>query len=225
MSEKDEYFHEFSKAAKPLADFLKEQLSMTDAKWWKNKVVPHVLDSRSKQNLQYQKLELLDTHLLLTIYFNNMEEIGMNNRLTPQEQQLIKNYICECHSIRNKYAHQKWDLESPAEDLAREYDTLYRVCKSVHASKEFLNELAECRAYYLEKAYGVSTAEKKTPETVEKNEITITVETEQTVETSVPAAAPYCTMMPQIPVAPVYFMGMQPGMMYGMMMNSFDMRR
>lgn len=220
------------KIGTPLAKFLEEHLSMTDVNWWNNKVLSSFPEKEINKirNLKCRDIYKLDTAALLTIFNRNLNQFVS---LTKLEFYTLRNYINECQTIRVRYMHLSEAEEISDEDIARDFDTMYRLCKEIKADKTLLDDIAECRDEFILKAYMPQFAEEKEKTSEEKKEVNemnigetdvsepVTISPEQG-STVVPTFMP---MMPQISAAPVYFMGMQPGMMYGMMMNSFDMRR
>ena len=203
--------------AKPLADFLEEYLSMTDTKWWNRKVRPSFKDVRKIDNLKLRNLHKLNTCALLTIFSRNLELLAELARLHKHE---VKNYVSECQTIRVRYAHPASDFEASDEELGRDFDTLYRLCKMIHAPKNILENLNECRKHFILKSF----APQEETKPVEAAEESVSAAKEITAPaTDGIMNQGFFPIMQPIPT-PVVMMNVNPAMMYGMMYNNFGVR-
>lgn len=205
------------KLAKPLANFLEEYLSMTDTKWWNNKVKPCFKDEWKIDNLRSRDLHKLDTCALLTIFFKNLKLL---TELAGLDFYTVKNYIRESRTIRAKYMHSPSDFEASDEDLAWDFNTLYCFCKVINAEKKLLEELDECRKYYILKAIAPQEETKPVEAAAEQPAAPAEVPAPETEEVTNSGFFPFMQPIP----TPVVMMNVSPAMMYGMMYNNFGMR-
>lgn len=140
-----------NRAAKPLADFLGENLPEVDEDWW-NYLVLNSLPDYAKRNVDPENGSLydLDIAALLKVFDANWSSLSSVKKLNY----VLRNYIKEMQSIRNDWAHQTLD-GIPDEKIERHLSTLYLLCKEINADEAFLSEINDARTIILSKALGV----------------------------------------------------------------------
>ncbi|HJJ30217.1 MAG TPA: Swt1 family HEPN domain-containing protein, partial [Methanocorpusculum sp.] len=140
-----------NRSAKPLADFLGEYLPEVDEDWW-NYLVLNSLSDFARRNVGSDNGSLydLDIATLLKVFDANWHSLSSVIKL----DYVLRNYIKEMQSIRNKWAHQTLD-GIPDEIIERHLSTLYLLCKEINADEAFLSEINDARNLLLSKQFGV----------------------------------------------------------------------
>lgn len=219
MNDKYDISWAIVKTAKPLADFLEEYLSQTDTNWWHNKVVSSFKEIWKIDNLKYRNLHKLDTAALLSIFFRNLILL---KELAGFNYYKMKNYVTECQTIRVQYMHIASDFEAADDDVARDFDTLYRLCKSIKADRDFLEYLESGRNYFALKA--ITSRDSRTVDSDNNDQVTPMEEMEnpEEVGTSVYTVNPTMQMIHS--TSSMIVTGAAPLMMNDAMYNSFGVR-
>ena len=140
-----------NRAAKPLADFLGDNLPEVDEDWW-NYLVLNSLPDYAKRNVDPENGSLydLDIAALLKVFDANWNSLSSVIKLNY----VLRNYIKEMQGIRNDWAHQTLDGISD-EKIERHLSTLYLLCKEINADESFLSEINDARTIILSKELGV----------------------------------------------------------------------
>lgn len=218
MIEKYDLIKAVTNLAKPLAAFLEEYLPQKDVDWWNNRVLPSFDNSKKVvNNLKHHNLLKLDTAALLKIFINNVSYL---QELAGYDYHSTKNIANECQTIRIKCMHISPESDDTADDIARYFDTLYRLASVIKADSSYIQELNERREYFYKIVFNISEPE------MSNNDIAEEVVSVSNEEVSMPEEdnIPYVQRIPQMQQIPVMMMGMNTSMPYGVVYNNIGLR-